>query len=260
MKNTVWLKIFMFMFLIIPFLSHAGSCKKPSRSSDWGACSDNFKKAEDFCDSKNAQYNLSECDKCCGYFENVSCGKPSECKILKNPPKTTVSIPIVNDSNAVENTSSGEVRQEIQLEKQKIEEDQRRQEELKKIEEEKRLQGEKNIAAKQKIENIKVEIDNLIKEQDSAILFVESRSEIKRFFLGEDYKNIGQLRSALVKNDAQIRKLQLLLQESQFEEITVVVQQELEQLLNQQSKMSETIERNKSTFSLLGWFMKILSN
>ncbi|HBI16734.1 MAG TPA: hypothetical protein DDY52_01050, partial [Candidatus Moranbacteria bacterium] len=61
--------------------------------------------------------------------------------------------------------------------------------------------------AKKQIAEVMVEQESSQEEVSTAIEEVENNGNLRKFIFGPDYKNLGQLRSELVQNRNQIRKL-----------------------------------------------------
>ena len=77
--------------------------------------------------------------------------------------------------------------------------------------------------------------------------------------MGDDYKNLGALRSYLAHNRNQIRKLVKVSEGLQGEESGEVVSEQLTTLMQERERIKTIIEENESTFSILGWITKFLS-
>ena len=88
---------------------------------------------------------------------------------------------------------------------------------------------------------------------------VEARGKVKSFLLGSDYKNLGQLRSQLVKNRNQIRQMTTLLQSATTEETKAALQTQIQSLMDQRQGMINFVTEKESSFSLFGWASKLIS-
>lgn len=111
------------------------------------------------------------------------------------------------------------------------------------------------------------QIDQVVTEQEqsqgetvAAIEEVESRGKIKTFLVGTDYKNLGQLRSSLVQNRNQIRKLTRTMSQVQNEGDQTLLQEQLETLMQERERIKEVITTNQDSFSLFGWVTRFLTN
>lgn len=106
----------------------------------------------------------------------------------------------------------------------------------------------------------------IAKEQDEskdkvadAIDKVKNRSKIKTFLIGTDYKNIGQLRSEMVKTGNQIDKLKKLMEQTVNAESKTALQTQIQALEQEQQKINDFLKANESKFSVFGWFVKIFN-
>jgi hypothetical protein len=111
------------------------------------------------------------------------------------------------------------------------------------------------------------QIGQVVKEQEQtqeqtaeAIEQVEKRGKVKTFLVGTDYKNLGQLRSSLVHNRNDIRKLTQALAQVQGGENTVLLQGQIADLMLERERIKSIIQTNESSFSLFGWVSRFLNN
>ncbi len=88
---------------------------------------------------------------------------------------------------------------------------------------------------------------------------VENRSSIKTFLIGTDYKNIGMIRSEMVKTDSRIDQLNRLLETMTTSTGSVTTSLEIQNLTNEQTKLENFLKQNESKFSLFGWFVKLFN-
>ncbi|MFA6183805.1 MAG: hypothetical protein WC682_01745 [Parcubacteria group bacterium] len=125
-------------------------------------------------------------------------------------------------------------------------------------------------------DSLKIEVKNKAKKQISevvseqkisqetianAISGVEEEGSTKKFFFGPDYKNLGQLRSELVQNRNQIRKLtQSIGALTQSGEDVTMLQAQLATLTQERERIKNIVVDNQETFSLLGWFSRYINN
>lgn len=115
--------------------------------------------------------------------------------------------------------------------------------------------------AKKQIEEVATEQVASQLEVVEAIEGVEDDGAVKKFFFGPDYKNLGQLRSELVQNRNQIRKLTQAMETlNQNGGDTLELKNQLTLLTQERSRISDIISNNQETFSLLGWFSRFLNN
>lgn len=100
-------------------------------------------------------------------------------------------------------------------------------------------------------------------QQDSAsnssdaITKVQSRSALRTFFLGSDYRNLGQLRSEMAKTSANISKLQNLIADATSTSDKAELTAQLQVLENSQTKISAFVQTHENVFSLFGWFVRL---
>lgn len=121
----------------------------------------------------------------------------------------------------------------------------------------KEKQMNKEMVAQQ-IEDVVEEGTETSDEAADAIVEVESRNKFKQLLIGSDYKNLGQLRSSLVKNENQIRKLTRTLENVRSEDRTAVEDQLLA-LTQERERIKTVITDNEGGFSLLGWVFRFLN-
>lgn len=111
------------------------------------------------------------------------------------------------------------------------------------------------------------EIQSVVREQmqnqeqtAQAIEDVEKRGRIKTFLVGTDYKNLGQLRSSLVHNRNEIRKLTRTITQVQATGgDAAALQLQLATLMQERERIKEVIVAHETEFSLLGWVVRFLT-
>ncbi len=84
---------------------------------------------------------------------------------------------------------------------------------------------------------------------------IQNRSKVKTFFIGTDYKNVGQLRSEMVKTQNQIDQLKRLADKATSAKIDL--QGQIQSLEQQWQKIETFLKANEGKFSLFGWFAKL---
>lgn len=109
----------------------------------------------------------------------------------------------------------------------------------------------------EEMEEVAQEVADSSEETAEAIEEVESRNKFKRLLIGTDYKNLGQLRSSLVKNENQIRKLTRIAGDMEGGEIDASVDEQLVALMQERERIKAVIQENQEGFSLLGWAVKL---
>jgi len=86
---------------------------------------------------------------------------------------------------------------------------------------------------------------------------VEARNKVKTFFIGTSYKNLGELRSQMVKTKNQIEQLKKLSEKAENDQDKIELQAQISTLEEQQAKIDNFIVGNESKFSLFGWAVKL---
>ncbi len=85
---------------------------------------------------------------------------------------------------------------------------------------------------------------------------VQTRSNIKTFFFGSDYKNLGTLRSEIVQTRNRLEQLNTLMENVQNEGEETELQNQIEILEQEQTKIESFIKAEEGRFSLFGWLVK----
>lgn len=111
----------------------------------------------------------------------------------------------------------------------------------------------------EELEDVAEEIEETEDDTIEAIEEVEKQNGFKKFFVGTDYKNLGQLRSSLVHNRNQIRKLTQLSAGVTDEEAKVAIQEQLTTLMQERERIKTVISDNEGGFSLLGWVFRFMN-
>ena len=86
---------------------------------------------------------------------------------------------------------------------------------------------------------------------------VQTRSKVKTFFFGNDYKNLGALRSEIVQTRNRLDHLNQLMENVQSEEEQTELQNQIQTLEQEQVKIENFIEAEEDKFSLFGWLVKM---
>jgi hypothetical protein len=127
-------------------------------------------------------------------------------------------------------------------------------------EEAKKQKDAGNTEVGDQIQQVVTEQEQTQEETTDAIAEVESRGKIKTFLVGTDYKNLGQLRSSLVHNRNEIRKLTQSLALVQTPEEKALIEAQLLTLTQERERIKTVITTNESSFSLFGWVSRFLTN
>lgn len=86
---------------------------------------------------------------------------------------------------------------------------------------------------------------------------VQTRSKIKTFLLGSDYKNLGALRSEMVQTRNRLEQLNKLMENVQNEGDRTELQNQIQTLEQEQVKIESFIKVQEDKFSLFGWLVKL---
>lgn len=110
------------------------------------------------------------------------------------------------------------------------------------------------------------EIKAVAKEQDEAkdkvadaIDKIQKRGKIKTFLIGTDYRNMGELRSEMVKTRNQIEKLGRLIERAKSAENKTTLEEQVKTLQGAEQKIEDLLKANESKFSVFGWFVKLFN-
>jgi len=115
--------------------------------------------------------------------------------------------------------------------------------------------------AKKQIAEVMVEQESSQEEVSTAIEEVENNGNLRKFIFGPDYKNLGQLRSELVQNRNQIRKLTQAIETLKINgEDTASLELQLQTLTQERERIKNIITTNQDGFSLFGWVSRFLNN
>ncbi len=92
-----------------------------------------------------------------------------------------------------------------------------------------------------------------------ALTKIEDRSAFTRFFLGSDWKNLGTIRSQILKNDADIASLETALASTTNASVRADLSAQIQVLKNEQVKLQAFIDQHSTGFSLFGWLTKLFA-
>jgi len=88
---------------------------------------------------------------------------------------------------------------------------------------------------------------------------VQTRSRIKTFLMGTDYENLGTLRSEVVQTRNRLEQLDRLMENVQNEGDKTELQNQIQTLEQEQTRIESFIKAQEGKFSLFGWLAKLLS-
>jgi len=92
-----------------------------------------------------------------------------------------------------------------------------------------------------------------------AIDKIQSRNKIQTFLFGSDYKNLGALRSEMVQTMNRLDQLNRLMENVQNEGDKTELQNQIQTLEQEQTKIENFITAQESRFSLFGWLVKLFN-
>ena len=88
---------------------------------------------------------------------------------------------------------------------------------------------------------------------------VQTRSKIKAFLFGSDYKNLGALRNEMVQTRNRLEQLNRLMENVQNERDKTELQNQIQTLEQEQTSIESFIKVQEGKFSLFGWFVKLFN-
>lgn len=88
---------------------------------------------------------------------------------------------------------------------------------------------------------------------------VQTRNKIKTFFLGSDYKNLGELRSEAAQTMNRLSQLNNLMEKVENEADKTELQKQIQTLQQEQVKIEAFIKAQEEKFSLFGWLVKFFA-
>ena len=107
------------------------------------------------------------------------------------------------------------------------------------------------------------QVREIAQEQDRAkdnvaasIDAIQNRSKVKTFFFGTDWKNLGALRSEMVKTDNRIAQLKRLAEQAATSDSAPALNGQIVSLEEERQKIGDFLTENESKFSLFGWLTK----
>ena len=116
-----------------------------------------------------------------------------------------------------------------------------------------------NDEVSEEISDAAEDVEDSIVDVADEIEEIEDRPAWKKFVLGPDYKNLGQLRSSLVKTDNGIRKITRTTTRVEGSESDAVLKEQLGELNQERERIMSFIKEEEESFSLLGWVVKMLT-
>lgn len=86
---------------------------------------------------------------------------------------------------------------------------------------------------------------------------VQTRNKVQTFLFGSDYKNLGALRSETVQTRNRLQQLTSLMESTQNQADKTELQNQIQILEQEQTKIESFIKAQEGKFSLFGWLVKI---
>ena len=111
----------------------------------------------------------------------------------------------------------------------------------------------------QKVKAIAQEQDRSASTTIQAVEKIQNRNKIATFLFGSDYKNLGALRSEIVQTQNRLDQLKSLSENVQSAADKTNLQNQIQTLEQEQSKVSDFVNSQENQFSLLGWFVKLFN-
>ncbi len=115
-------------------------------------------------------------------------------------------------------------------------------------------------------QNIGQEVSQIAKEQEDSINkvgdamdVIEARSGFKTFLIGTDYKNIGIIRSELVKTQNAIDRLTKAVARATSADVKTALEKQIADLEASKLKVETFVNSHESQFSIFGWFVKLFN-
>ncbi len=115
-------------------------------------------------------------------------------------------------------------------------------------------------------EGIGEQVRNIAQQQNQstdttvqAMEKIKTRSQVKTFFFGSDYKNLGVLRSETIQTRNRLEQLNRLIENVQNEGDKTGLQNQTQILEQEQVKIENFIKTQESKFSLFGWLTKLFN-
>ncbi|MFA7208763.1 MAG: hypothetical protein WC120_00610 [Parcubacteria group bacterium] len=99
---------------------------------------------------------------------------------------------------------------------------------------------------------------NDVKDRAADLIYaVENRSDVKTFFIGTSYRNLGELRGQTVQARNQIEQLKRLADKAENEQSKIELQAQIRMLEQEQANIDGFIAKNENKFSLFGWAVRL---
>jgi len=94
---------------------------------------------------------------------------------------------------------------------------------------------------------------------EKAMLEIGNRGATRKFLFGDDYKNLGAIRSEIATTTNNILQLKNLLDRTINTQDRAILVAQIQNLETQQAMMNTYLTMHEDSFSMFGWFMKMFS-
>lgn len=88
---------------------------------------------------------------------------------------------------------------------------------------------------------------------------IERRNKFKTFLIGTDYKNVGALRSEMVQTRNRLEELNRLIEQATNDADKTELQNQIQTMEEEQTKIETLLKKAEGKFSLLGWLVKLFN-
>ena len=86
---------------------------------------------------------------------------------------------------------------------------------------------------------------------------IESRNIFLKFLIGPNYNGIENLKQEVEKNKTRIQNLSQIINQLENEGEKSLIQEQIQLLEEENTKLQEMIQQEEETFSLFGWLVKL---
>ncbi|MHB9019555.1 MAG: hypothetical protein ACYC3G_01605 [Minisyncoccota bacterium] len=117
----------------------------------------------------------------------------------------------------------------------------------------------KDRGLENEVNSVAREEKDVLDEVSQKMGAVENRGGFKTFFIGSDYKNLGSLRSELVKTDNRINRLTRSLERTASSTLRTDLENQIKELQKIKTSAENFIKDREGKFSLFGWIVKMFS-
>jgi len=109
----------------------------------------------------------------------------------------------------------------------------------------------------QQVSAIAKEFDNSVQTTMNSEEKIQTRSAFSRFFAGGDKKTSEEIELQVTKNQERIQELKQLKEQAECdEEVKIMMQEQIQQMEQEQTRLSELAQKEKKSKGLFGWIWK----